>query len=322
MKILTGPKGSIEHLTFTPDGRYITASRDNGDTQGIEFWDVAAGKQVRTVAPDRWIRWYVLHPNGKWAFGDTIRMGDDIAMIDLATGAETGLKFVAYKGVGVAISADGARLVASVHAQEGSRAKGTRDWLMCWKFVGDQPKIAWKRERTIREPIPYCVAFLPDDRLVTFEGRFWGPEKSQISQLAIRDATSGEYIETTKCEGAHAVVVSPDGTKIVTRWGKKIQIWNAAQLSDEPLTITVGMNPGWYAASFTGYSFAFHPSGQFLAATRNDKTVRIYDSVTWKPLKTLTWAAGNLQGVCFSPDGALGAVSGHTGKVVVWDVDL
>lgn len=67
---------------------------------------------------------------------------------------------------------------------------------------------------------------------------------------------------------------------------------------------------------------AFHPSGKYLAATSNDKSVKLYDTTTWQLAKSYTWAVGKLRAVAFSPDGTLAAVAGDTGKVIVWDVDV
>jgi WD40 repeat protein len=71
---------------------------------------------------------------------------------------------------------------------------------------------------------------------------------------------------------------------------------------------------------FTGV--AFHPSGQYLAATSNDTTVKLYDSTSWQVARTFTRNVGRLRSVAFSPDGMLAAVGSDTGKIVVWDVDL
>jgi WD40 repeat protein len=67
---------------------------------------------------------------------------------------------------------------------------------------------------------------------------------------------------------------------------------------------------------------AVHPSGRCLAVASNDETVKLYDTATWQPTRTLTWDIGRLRSVTFSPDGTRAAVGSATGRVVVWDVDL
>jgi len=66
---------------------------------------------------------------------------------------------------------------------------------------------------------------------------------------------------------------------------------------------------------------ALHPNGKHLAATSNDKTVKLYDTATFQLLQTFTWEVGRMRAVCFSPDGTLAAAVGDKGKVVVWQVD-
>ena len=71
---------------------------------------------------------------------------------------------------------------------------------------------------------------------------------------------------------------------------------------------------------FTG--IAFHPSGRYLAATSNDKTVKLYDTTSWEVARTFTWDIGRMRSIAFSPDGTLAAAGSDSGKVVVWDVDV
>jgi WD40 repeat protein len=67
---------------------------------------------------------------------------------------------------------------------------------------------------------------------------------------------------------------------------------------------------------------AFHPSGQWLAATSNDETVKFYDTETWQLAKTFAFRIGRMRSIAFSPDGTLAAAGSDTGQVVIWDVGL
>jgi WD40 repeat protein len=71
---------------------------------------------------------------------------------------------------------------------------------------------------------------------------------------------------------------------------------------------------------YTG--LAYHPSGWFLAATNNDKTVKFIDTTTWQLIRTFTWDIGKMRSIAFSPDGLLAAAGSDKGRVVVWDFDL
>jgi WD40 repeat protein len=330
--VLNGEPKPLDWMAFTADSRLIASARKPHESvfRGIEFWDaVRGGPPVKVVPPDSTIDGFTLHPSGRWAYV-TCWSRPDLSALDLDTGELYGLRCVAYgRHFPVAVSPDGGRVIASVHTHNYPRNKqpkrsNTEDWLICWSQpAGAKPRVVWERQRTIREPITYLIAFFPDsDRIATYESRHWGPRKQWRSQLAVRDASSGAYLRRADCEGAEALVVSPDGSQIVTRWGSVLSIWNANDIEATPRVIDEGRDPGWYSVSFNGPSIAFHPSGQYLAATSNDTTVKLYDTATWQLARTFTWNVGRLRSVAFSPDGTRAAVGSDTGKVVVWDVDL
>ena len=66
---------------------------------------------------------------------------------------------------------------------------------------------------------------------------------------------------------------------------------------------------------------AFTPDGKRLVTVSNDETVRLWDASTWDEVGGFEWKIGKLGCVAVSPDGMRMAAGGHTGKVVVWDVD-
>jgi WD40 repeat protein len=110
------------------------------------------------------------------------------------------------------------------------------------------------------------------------------------------------------------MVLSPDGLAVACRTRNAICIY--------PSTGGWGNVPVITNESkqhFTG--IAYHPSGRLLAATSNDKTVKLYDTVSGQLSKGFTWDIGRMRSVAFSPDGTLAAAGSDTGKVVVWDVD-
>jgi WD40 repeat protein len=108
--------------------------------------------------------------------------------------------------------------------------------------------------------------------------------------------------------------MSPDGSYLVVLVGPSLSVRHAEDLNRKPIKVRDGK------MHFTG--IAFHPSGQYLAATSNDETVKLYDTATWQIARTFTWKIGRLRSVAFSPDGTRAAVGSDKGQIVVWDVDL
>src|SRR6185437_14798450 len=112
-----------------------------------------------------------------------------------------------------------------------------------------------------------------------------------------------------------AITVSPDGNALVGRSRQAVWVWAERNWTGKPRKLASDTRADVTAV-------AFHPSGQYLAATSNDETVKLYDTATWQLARTFTWNVGRLRSVAFSPDGMLAAVGSDTGKIVVWDVDL
>ena len=110
-------------------------------------------------------------------------------------------------------------------------------------------------------------------------------------------------------------VGTADGRLIALQRATRVNVFRAEDMSAEPVEIRNDSR-----REFTGV--AFHPSGQYLAVTSNDATVKFYDTTTWRLAQAFDWDIGRLRSVAFSPDGMLAAAGGDRGKVVVWDVDL
>lgn len=139
------------------------------------------------------------------------------------------------------------------------------------------------------------------------------------SLFAIHAFDSGQEVYRSNVLPGYSkeTIVSPDESFMAYLTGRCIRIYPLRGQFREPLTT---LQNDVNRQEFTG--IAFHPSGKYLAATSNDRTVKLFDTTNWEVIRTFTWDIGRMRSVCFSPDGRLAAAGGSSGKVVVWDVDF
>lgn len=96
------------------------------------------------------------------------------------------------------------------------------------------------------------------------------------------------------------------------------------------LVRTLTGHTGWTSYNRTVWGLAYAPDGTLLASAGGDKTVRLWESVTGGPVRTLIGHTSGVHAVAFSPDGTLLASgagldmkligSGIDKRVRVWDM--
>jgi WD40 repeat protein len=183
-----------------------------------------------------------------------------------------------------------------------------------WRVgAGGSPERVWGLDA---EPgsIGSSAAFAGDGSWFVRAAR--NPAHFPVYQIMTHDPATGREIgmspgwEWLSCGPA----VSPDGKWIAFGCAGFLVARRAAN----PKLVKTTQNENTH--QFTG--IAYHPSGRYLAATNNDRTVKLYDTTSWQVAKTFTWDIGRMRSVAFSPDGTLAAAGSDSGKVVVWDVDV
>lgn len=323
MLILEGLKRQIEWLAFTADGKQLACTRDperdyddDGST-GIEFWDLSRGQRDRIIPHTPRARGFALHPDGKWAYAD---LPPNFRLVNLIAGGQPKRLGIVFGGkFPVAISPDGKYIVVSGYGH--STKQG--EWLLCWKHSSaGRLKLAWERLRTGKDKIPYLMSFFPDgQQLACFESLY--TSRARTHAIAIRDPVDGKVLQSCESPGiADNLVVSPDGSSLLVRYGGKFYLFDAADLSRKPKVVIDEPEPDWnHSAEFQGRSVAYHPQGWSVAVTNNTPTVRFYDPKSWRVAKKFNWKAGRLCSVAFSPDGTRAAAGSGDGRIVVWDVE-
>ncbi len=295
------PKVRIDELLFAPTGATLVTPIG---AAGVSLWRTFAnGAKAEILHPPV--------PSAKrLAFapdGRTLFVGNDrLCALDLVSGAGVPVEVPAWASLWFGVSPDGTRLVI---VESPKPTEGTRLTLRATNALG-----APTREVLFSSLVYSPPLFLPTgDHFVLLEGTLL-PSRQWEYRGVTRMTATGEMSASTEpfADAPDQMILSPDGRTLACRTRETIRLY---PIGGGPVTVIT--NDG--KKQFTG--IAYHPSGAHLAATSNDKTVKLYAAATGQIARTMTWDIGWMRSVAFRADGAVTAMGSDTGKVVVWDVD-
>jgi WD40 repeat protein len=113
------------------------------------------------------------------------------------------------------------------------------------------------------------------------------------------------------------IAFSPDGKAIATCVGGSVHVWNVATgqqkscLEVESVQETSRLICG---------AVAFSPDGKYLAAGSGKGTLRLWDTATWKWVRTLKGHEGPIVGAAFTREGRHLVSASYDSTIRVWDV--
>jgi len=330
--VQTGFHYFVQSIGFSPDGRMIASA--GIDTRVATVWDVATGREVRTLAGHSgWVTSVAFSPDGR-----TLATGSSdktIKLWDIASGWQLGtLAGHADRVSSVAFSPDGKTLasasidrtvriwdVASLrelralagHADRVNSVAFSPDGKTLASGSNDQTVKVWnaasgKELLTLighSGPI-WSVAFSPDGKILA--------SGSSDRTARLWELATGRELRTLSghSRDVRAVAFSPDGMTLVSgSWDKTIKRWDAAS--------------GKEIATFTGHSaevwsVALSPDGKTLLSGGADWTIRFWDVVSEKEMRRLAGRSTPIMSVAFSPDGKNLASASAIKVVNLWDL--
>ena len=303
--------GSIESVTFSPDGNTIVSCSGNN----IHLWDSDTNQLLKTLkGHTESVNSVVFSPDGNIIVSAsedrTIRLWNVNTSEHIKTlmGHTDSVSSVVF-------SLDGETIAS------GGNDRTTRLWNA---NTGELLKTLTGHIENVNS-----IAFSPEGKTIASgSGRlvYLGGGEDQGTcvgqEIRLWNAFTGEHINTLigHTSVVNSVVFSPDGNTIASgsgHWmgyegiysaGEEIRLWNA--------------NTGELLKTLTGHtvlvaSVVFSPDGKLIVSV--GKTIRVWDAHTGGHLKTLKGHTGGISSVVFSPDGKTLASGGEDGTILLWD---
>ena len=280
--------GGIRAAGFSPDGRAVVT----GGLDGLaRIWPVRGGAPMILRAHDRAIQDATFSPDGRYVA--TAALDRVAALWDPATGER--LVSFAHEGpvFDIAVSRDGMHVVTvSRIARTGRRVARL--------FSATGTPI-----RTLDQIGITTAIFSPDGSLVVTTStddtaRVWN--MSDPEPLAILRHLDGNVV---------SAAFSADGTRFVTATeGSSALVWHVGTWQKE-VGVVGALNPA------TGASFS--PNRRFIVVSSRDRNAHIYHADNGLREAVLAGHADGLNVASFSPDGRLLVTASDDGSARIWD---
>ena len=330
--VLPPHAGAVHRLRASPDRKKVlTASFDNT----VRIIEVD-GDDVRHAVIDHptSVQDVALHPDGTriatasddslarvWRLAPPQRLDHHAAAENVQQAVFTAdgrfMLTVSEANLATVVDTESKSVVAQMEHKPGVRAMAmSADRSICVTGSGSGQLAIWDvAKRCFREKVDgansgfWSVAISPDGETIAV-GDFDGVLKAF-------DARTGARIGAPRPIGRRvfSVAFSPDGSRLALGCDD-----HAAHLR-HPLGPAPGTRLEGHRATVT--VVAFSPDGKRLVTGGYDKTARVWDVKTGRPITRPMKQSGTVfyVGLAFSPDGRFVAVGSEDGTARVWDVD-
>lgn len=315
---ISGYRGNINTIAFSPDGNTIAGGDENGN---LIFTDLNSMTRVHSLETGSNITSINYSPASLDLLVYTTYDGS--VNIIKASGKDVYRNFSKEGDVYYAVfSPDGKQLAVAYTKDptEKEQDKGIR-----LNFIVELYETGkFEKTKTLRLSIPndpdgemFGAKLFESYRYNAFSCDFnstasYLASGSMGKNIAVYSFEYGKFAPSYKGHSKRVTFVtfSPDGAYLCsTSKDETAKLWNVTTGGS---IITLKGHTG------TINSAAFSPDSKYVATASNDETVKIWDVKTSALVKTLSGSFGEVITVKFSPDGKYLAAAGTNEKIMLW----
>jgi WD40 repeat protein len=304
---LRGHTAAVKYVAFSPDGATLASA----DARGVvRLWDARTGRRTGKLGR-RHLAMGVM----------SLAFSPDARILAAAAPALTlwNLKSAAIKGtLPTQTPSDQVWSVAYDPVNDLMATGISRDSVHPWNHDSVHlwnPRTRQKIRTLLHPGTVLAVTFSPDGATLASGG--------MSTNVLVWDTRTGRqrHVLTGHRNTIHALAFSPDGQILASAsYDRTIRLWD--------------VRTGHAIATLKGHSssvmaVAFHPGGTILASggasasvdyPDDDRTVRLWNIRTMRPITTLTGHTGTVSGVAFHPDGTHLASGSFDMTVRLWPI--
>jgi WD40 repeat protein len=287
----------VSALAFSPDARFIvTGGSDDGTAK---MWDLAKHAIVCEMGQSWPVTAVAFSPDGKRILTASSSVKVTSAGLNVTHGQLLAWDLPSC-GEGTQFMPDARLLDDAAFSPDGKLVAGLESKAHKVRLF-DATTGAFLRGFDASEAGSPSMAFFPDGKTIVIAS------EEGVDLVDVATGTRRAALDIA----ASDVVVSPDGTLIVTTNGPELQTWDASGRSVQVIK----------SLGDAGTTLAFAPDGRRLASGAEDGTIKIWDPARGTLLQTLRGHDSEVTAVAYSKDGALFASAGRDGAVQLWSIE-
>jgi len=326
-KSLTGHRGNINNISFSPDGTKFASAGEDGN---IYIWNTESGEKINTVTIGGNITSAKYSPDGKY-LGVTTYEGNNL-LLDAESGAMIQKLVYRPNSYSIAFTTICDCLAVNYFTITDEYRKnilGTKSQVKVYHFKADiyqNGNFTRPTEINIFDEEKTNLTFVLGQNLV---------ESYRTNLFTCRLSDNGDYLYTSLPDGnvseinlktkkvnsiktghknrVNYIEFSPDKKQFAS--AGKDEVVKIKGREGNPNTRTLSNHTGDICA------IDFSPDGKYLVSGSDDKTVKVWNVESGKEIITLRGNTSDVMAVAFSPDGRYIVSGGKDEKIRVWSTE-